>query len=79
MAKIICISAVIFVILAWDIQQASSSKGGDMLFFRPDFASTFLGDCREQRHAHISHKTDDVGELSLSEDYKELARGKAGD
>ncbi|CAF1187554.1 unnamed protein product [Adineta steineri] len=80
MAKIICISAVILIILALDIQQALSSGGdNNMLFFRPDFASTFLGGCKQQRHAHISHKTDDVGELDFSEDYKELARGGTGD
>ncbi|CAF1403833.1 unnamed protein product, partial [Adineta steineri] len=73
MTKVNCISAVILVILAWDTQQASSSEGGDMLFFRPDLAAMFHGDCREQRHAHISHKTDDVDELNFSEDYKELA------
>ncbi|CAF1493328.1 unnamed protein product [Adineta steineri] len=79
MTKIIYISAVILVILALTIQQASSPGGGDMLFFAPNFASTFLGDCREQRYAHISHKTDDVGELSFREDYKESACGKTGD
>ncbi|CAF1541968.1 unnamed protein product [Adineta steineri] len=73
--RIICISAAILVILALNIQQASSPGGDDMLFFTPNFASTFLGDCREQRHAHISHKTDDVGELDFSEDYKESVRG----
>ncbi|CAF1544789.1 unnamed protein product [Adineta steineri] len=78
MTKIICISAVILVILALNIQQASSPGGGDMLFFRPDLASMFLGDCREQRHAHISHKIDDVRGLDFSEDYKELVRGKTG-
>ncbi|CAF4255849.1 unnamed protein product, partial [Adineta steineri] len=50
---------------------ASSSAGGDILLFTPDFASLFLGDCRQQRHAHISNKTDDVGELNFSKDYKE--------
>lgn len=73
-----CISAVILIILALDIQQATSSGGADILFFRPDFASTFLGDCR-QRHTHISHKMDDVGELEFTEDYRELARGGRGD
>ncbi|CAF1257537.1 unnamed protein product [Adineta steineri] len=79
MAKIIYISTVILIILALDIQQALSSGGDNMLFFRPDFASTFLGGCKQQRHAHTSHKTDDVGELDFSEDYKELARGGTGD
>jgi hypothetical protein len=77
MAKIICISAVILIILALNIQQVSSSGGADLLFFRPDSASTFLGDCKQQRHG--SHKIDGVGELDFSEDYQELARGKTGD
>ncbi|UJR38780.1 hypothetical protein I4U23_031445 [Adineta vaga] len=76
MAKIICILAVILIIIALNIELISSSGGSDMLFFRSDSASMFLGNCKQQR---ISHKTSGVGELDFSEDYKELARGGTGD
>lgn len=81
MTFILAALVIALIILAVDIQQASSSQA-DMFFLpsfvlRPDFASTFLGDYREQHHILASHKAS-RGSL-MEETFRELALGGSGD
>ena len=84
MTRMMFISAALviaLIILVVDIQQASSSQAHmfflSLFVLRPDFASSFLPDYREQLHTVLSHKA--CSGSVMEESHRELAPGGSGD